>query len=151
MSFDFIKNLFLTLCFSIIFFMSSSSMFLIKSNYKTITATIEKADCKLINNTNVYFCDLNINYKIDNNLITNQLMTKSYKKYEDNDVIMIDYDTNNYLNISMETDYKQLSLISFLSGITFLITFFMIYTQIKKDINEEFNFIKSFLPKNFKL
>jgi hypothetical protein len=127
--------------------MSSSSFYLVKSNYNIVNATIEKADCALISDKQLYQCDLTLNYMIDGISISNQIIVFSDIKYEEYDTIEIEYDINNFLNISKRSDCKLLSLISGLSGIVLIFTFFLMYKDIKNNINKEIEKIMSYIPK----
>ena len=143
MFYNTIIDLFLTLCFGIILLLSSSSFYLKTSNYNVVKATIEKADCTFISEKQLYQCDLTLNYMIDGMAISNQIIILSEQKYEEHDIIEIDYDINNFLNISKRNDYKLLSLISGLAGIIFLITFFLMYKSIKNGIDKEIEKIEN--------
>lgn len=144
MSFDIIRNLFITLCFVIIFFMSASSLYIQRSNYSNTIATIENVSCVLIPNTNLYSCDLTINYAINNNKVSNQLIINSEQPYKKGDNVNIDYDINNYLNVSIKTEYKRIALISCVSAVVFLIVFISLYNQIRHEIIQKINNILSY-------
>ena len=144
MALDIIKKLFFTLCFSIILFASSSSIYLARSNYYITNGLIEEAKCNLIPNSNLYACDLTISYIVEGNSVTNQLIINSTKPYKKADNIGIEYDLNNYLNISLQTEYKRLALLTGLSGFIFLLTAIIFYNEIKKDISELLSYIPSF-------
>jgi len=144
MSLDIIKNLFITFSFAIILFVSASSIYLVRSNYYKTVGLIEESTCTPIPNSNLYSCDLTISYIIKGNYITNQLVINSNIKYKVGDPIHIEYDTNNYLNISLQTEYKQIALISTVSGLIFIITTIILYNEIKKDINELLSYIPTF-------
>jgi len=146
MSFEIITKLLLTLCFGIILISSSFIFYLPKSNYKTITAQIEKAECEFIPKKRIYVCNLNINYAIDDILIRNEILIKSDVIYKDNDLIEIEYDQNNYLNISQKTNYKIISLLSSISGLILLLMFLFFYDEIKNNIFDEINKISRFIP-----
>ena len=130
----------------IILISSSFIFYLPKSNYKTIIAQIEKADCEFIAKKRIYVCNLNINYAIDDILIRNEILIKSNVIYKDNDLIEIEYDENNYLNISQKTNYKIISLLSSISGLILLVMFLFFYDEIKNNIFDEINKISSFIP-----
>ena len=144
MSFDIIKNLFITLSFTIILFISSSSFYLAKSNYYRTNGIIEESKCTLIPNSNLYACDLTISYLVKGNKIINQLIINSNNPYKPGTNINIEYDVNNYLNISLQSEYKQIALLSSISGIIFMMTTIIIYNEIKNDINELLSYIPSF-------
>ena len=144
MTLDIIKNLFFTFCFTIILFISASSIYLVRSNYYKTSGVIEESTCTLIPNSNLYACDLTISYLIKGNYITNQLVINSNIKYKVGDSIHIEYDINNYLNISLQSEYKQIALISTVSGLIFMIITIILYNEIKKDINELLSYIPSF-------
>lgn len=147
MSFEIITKLLLTLCFGIILISSSFTFYLPKSNYKTIIAQIEKAECEFIPKERIYLCNLTINYSIDDILITNEILIKSDVIYKDNDLIEIEYDKNNLLNISEKTNYKKISLLSSISGLILLLMFLFFYDEIKNNIINDINIISSFIPK----
>ena len=147
MSFEIITKLLLTLCFGIILILSSFIFYLPKSNYKTIIAQIEKAECEFIVTEKIYLCNLTINYTIDDILITNEILIKSDVIYKDNDLIEIEYDKNNLLNISEKTHYKKISLLSGISGLILLLMFLFFYDEIKNNIFDDINKILSFIPK----
>lgn len=144
MSLDIIKNLFITFCFTIILFVSASSIYLVKSNYYKTIGLIEESTCTSISNSNLYSCDLRISYIIKGNQITNQLVINSNIKYKVGDTINIEYDINNYLNISLQSEYKQIALISTVSGLIFMMITIILYNEIKKDIAELLSYIPSF-------
>jgi hypothetical protein len=144
MPLDTVKNLFITLCFSIILFASGSSIYLVKSNYYKTTGLVEESKCIHIPKTNLYSCDLTISYSVAEDLVTNQLVINSDKPYKVGDKIDIEYDSGNYLNISTGTEYKQSGLLLSVSGLIFLIITIIIYNEIKKDISELLNFIPNF-------
>ena len=77
MTLDIIKNLFFTFCFTIILFISASSIYLVRSNYYKTVGVIEESICTPIPNSNLYACDLTISYLIKGNYITNQLVKRS--------------------------------------------------------------------------
>ena len=139
-----IKNLFITLCFSIILFISASSFYLARGNYYRTNGLIEESNCTPIPNSNLYFCDLTISYLVKGNKITNQLIINSNNLYKIGTNINIEYDVNNYLNISLCSDYKQIALLSSVSGLIFMIITIIIYNEIKKDINELLSYIPGF-------
>lgn len=144
MALDIIKNLFITLCFSIILFASSSSIYLVRSNYHKTIGLIEQASCVFMPDSNLYACDLTISYMIDGTSIKNQLIINSTKSYKKADSIAMEYDLNNYLNISIQSEYKQIALLTSISGLVFLMTTIIIYNEIKKDIGELLSFIPTF-------
>ena len=88
--------------------MSSSSFYLKTNNYNVVNATIEKADCTLIPDKQLYQCDLTLNYMIDGISISNQIIILSDIKYEEHDIIEIEYLTiivnneDNMINLSEE-------------------------------------------------
>ncbi len=145
MSIEIIKKLFITLSFTIIFFIFAFSLYTVKSNYSSVDAIIEQSKCEQISNTTTYACDLTINYIIDGNKIVNRLLVNLPKKYNTGDTITIDYDTKNYLNISLKTEYKEFSFILSLSALIFLIIFTSTYKEIKLDIFEKIDKILEYI------
>jgi hypothetical protein len=144
MSFDIIKNLFITLSITIILFISASSFYLVRSNYHRTIGFIEESNCTPIPTSNSYSCILIISYLVKGNNITNRLIINSNNPYKPKTNINIEYDENNYLNISLQSEYKQIALLSGISGIIFMITTIIIYNEIKKDINELLSYIPNF-------
>ena len=145
MLFDIIKNLFITICFTIILFLSSSSFYMAKSNYLNIDGVIEQSKCALIANSKLYFCDLTVSYLLEGTKITNRLITNCEKIYKQGDTITIDYDRNNYLNISYKTDYKQTAFISSACGLIFLIISIYIYNKYTTNIIHKINNILGYI------
>lgn len=144
MSFDIIKNLFITLSFTIILFISGSSFYLVRSDYYRTNGFIEESTCTLIPNSNLYSCVLTISYFVKGNKITNRLIINSNNPYKPGTYINIEYDINNYLNISLQSEYKEIALLSGISGIIFMIITLYIHYKIKKDINEILSYIPNF-------
>jgi hypothetical protein len=144
MSFDIIKNLFIALSFTIILFISGSSFYLARSNYYRTIGFIEESICTPITNSNLYSCVLTISYLVKGNKITNSIIINSNNPYKSGTDINIEYDVNNYLNISLQSEYKQIALLSTISGIIFMIITLYIYNEIKKDIDELLSYIPNF-------
>lgn len=128
-----INFLFLLLCFSVILFISTSTLYLANCNYNEINATIEKSVCNYDKTTNDYICDLTINYTIKNDKITNQIIINSPISYKECDVVKIEYNTNNFLDIRINTFYKNYSLILCLSAIVLLIFSVYVIHKIKEN------------------
>ena len=145
MSIDIIQNLFIALSFAIMLFLSSSLFYTVRSNYASVDGTIEQSTCILFSNSKLYSCDLTVNYFVNGNKITNRLVINSEKMYKQGDSISIEYDVNNYLNISVKTEYKQIALSSSVCGIILLITSIIIYDKIEKSIMQKINNILSYV------
>jgi hypothetical protein len=82
---------------------------------------------------------------VQGNSITNKLIINSDRVYKPIDVIDIEYDTNNYLNISLKTEYKQIALISTVCGLIFLITSMIMYNEMKQGIINKIDNILSYV------
>lgn len=145
MSIEIIKKLFITLCFTIIFFIFGFSLYMVKNNYSSVDGIVEQTNCTYNSDSKIYICDLTINYLIDGNKIVNRLVINSEKKYEIGDTIGIDYDKNNYLNISFKTEYKKFSIIFCLVGLIFLISYIYIYKEIRQDIFTKIDTIMNYI------
>ena len=145
MSLDIIKNLFITISFAIILFMSASSFYMVRSNYSDVDGTIEQSNCIFTANSKLYSCDLTINYLVNGNKITNRIVINSEKKYKEGDIVSMEYDVNNYLNISFKTEYKQTALVSSVCGLIFLVTSIIIYDGIRQNIIQKINNILSYM------
>lgn len=147
MSFEIIKNLLLTLCLGIIFLSSSIVLYLPKSSYIPVIAVTEQADCYKISDKEMYICTLKINYSIHDIIITNQLVVNSNKIYKEGDLIEIEYDENNFLNISLKTNYKIISYFSSISGLLLLLLFAYFYNETKNVIENKIENVLNFIPK----
>jgi len=145
MSLDIIKNLFITTCFTIILFISASSFYITRSNCLSVDASIEQLNCVPIANSNAYACELTLGYIVNGNKIRNHLVINSDKIYKQGDIVEIEYDTNNYLNVSLKTEYKQIALISCVSATVLLITSIIIYDGIRQNIIQKINNILSYI------
>lgn len=129
-----IEYLLLSLCTSVILFIIASSLYLTKSQYNKTNALIQKSNCHFSDKSNEYICDLTISYLIDNDIIINELIIKSIKPYNIGDIIKIDYDVNNYFNMSYETFYKKYALLSFFSAMILLLLAFFLMKEIKENL-----------------
>lgn len=147
MSFEILINILLTLCFGVIFLSSSIIFYLPKSNYTSTIAKIDKVECYKIPNCELYSCNLTINYSVHGIIITNQLIAKSNKIYKEGDLIKIEYDENNFLNISLKTNYKMISYFLSISGLLLLLMFTYFYNETKNIIEKKIDNIINFIPK----
>lgn len=145
MSLDIIKNLFITISFAIILFMSTSSFYMVRSNYSDVDGTIEHSNCVSTANSKLYSCYLTINYLVNGNKITNRIVINSEKKYKEGDIVSMEYDVNNYLNISFKTEYKRTALVSSVCGLIFLVTSIIIYDGIRQNVIHKINNILSYM------
>ena len=145
MSLDIIKNLFITISFTIILFISASSFYMVRSNYSDVDGTVEQSDCVSITNSKLYSCNLTVSYLVNKNKITNQIVINSEKKYKEGDIVSMEYDTNNYLNVSFKTEYKQTALVSSVCGLIFLIMSIIIYDGIRQNIIQKINNILNYM------
>jgi hypothetical protein len=147
MSLNNVKYLLLSISFSVILFVISSSLYLVRSNYNKTYAIIQKSNCYYSNKSNEYICDLTVVYQIDNDLIVNEIIIKSVKPYKIGEIIEIDYDVNNYYNISYETYYKKYALLTSLSGILLLFSAFYLFNEIKENTLDKINNLFDFFTK----
>ena len=131
--------------FSVILFISSSSLYLVRSNYNKTNALIQKSNCSYSPKSNEYICDLVISYEIDDDKIINQIIIKSSKRYKAGDIIEIEYDANNFFNVSHETFYKDYAILSSLSGIVLLLLAFHYVKEIKENTIDKINNLLSFI------
>jgi hypothetical protein len=121
-------------------------MYSVKINYESCNAVVKKAVCLPVLNTNKFYCVLELNYTIDGNNITNQLIMNSDKKYIPNDIIVIDYDLNNYLIINEHSNYKHIASNLMSSGCILLIISFVIYHTVLNNINTQIDKVLYYLP-----
>ena len=145
MSFDNIKNLLIGICATIVLFLCASSLYIVRSNYKSTNANITEVNCIYDSKSKIYFCELTIEYFISNNKVTNKLIVGSQNKYVVGQIIEIEYDENNFIIISLKTQYRELSLFFSFCALALLIVTVGIYRDIKDDVISSIDKILSYI------
>jgi hypothetical protein len=145
MSIYVIKNLFIIISFAIVLFLSASLFYIKKSDYLNVEAIVEQSKCVPVKNSKLYFCTLDVTYLIDGNKISNQLVINSNIIYKQSDNITLECDSNNYLNVSVKTKYKEIALCSCLFALIFLLYSIVIFNDIKQEIMDKVNNISSYI------
>ena len=138
MSLHIIKKLFITLSFTIIFLIFASSLYTYGNNYSSVDAIIYKSFYIPTKNKKMYTCYLFLEYSINGNKITNQIIVNSPKPYQIGDTLDIDYNTKNFLNISLKSQYREISLFLSISALIFLVIFIILFREVTQDIYKFF-------------
>ena len=127
-----IVNIFIIIIFCCLFFCSASLLFLSNSNKVTKWAKIIDTKCL---GSNKQLCELSIRYNIEEIIIDNKLIGNFSNVLKPNDFILIDYDPNNYLNISLHYSTNSYSVILILMGLFGLLICTILYDHMYKNID----------------